>query len=95
MIGNDGRKPAMNARIFRGAISVTALLLASATAAEAYIGPGAGLSAIGSVVSVISAIFMAIAGFVWYPIKRFFKRSGTATPARRANVEAGIEPAHK
>ena len=37
----------------------------------AYIGPGAGLSAIGTVIALIGGILLAIVGFVWYPIKRF------------------------
>jgi hypothetical protein len=38
--------------------------------AYAYIGPGAGMTAIGTVVAFIGAILFAIVGFVWYPIKR-------------------------
>ena len=47
--------------------------------AYAYVGPGAGLSAIGSVFAVIAAVFMGVVGFVWYPIKRLLKR-GSKTP---------------
>jgi hypothetical protein len=39
-------------------------------AAEAYIGPGAGITVIGTVIALIGAILLAIVGFVWYPIKR-------------------------
>jgi len=45
-------------------------LLAAPQAAEAYIGPGAGITAIGTVVAFIGAIVFAILGFVCYPIKR-------------------------
>jgi hypothetical protein len=38
--------------------------------ADAYIGPGAGIGVIGTVVALLSAILFAIVGFVWYPIKR-------------------------
>lgn len=60
-------------RAFR--ISLTALLVPvlagiAPEAAHAYIGPGAGISAIGTVVALIGAILLAIVGFVWYPIKR-------------------------
>ena len=41
--------------------------------ANAYVGPGAGLSAIGSFLSLIFAFFVAILGFIWYPIKRLIK----------------------
>jgi hypothetical protein len=38
------------------------------------LGPGAGISAIGSVLAVIFALIAAIVGFVWYPIKRIFRK---------------------
>ena len=49
---------------------VAAVLIGLPREAAAYIGPGAGLSVIGTVVSVIGAVFLAILGFIWYPIKR-------------------------
>ncbi len=59
----------------RGAAAVLAgLALLSAPAAHAYVGPGAGLSAIGVLVALIGAIALAIVGFVWYPLKRLFRR---------------------
>ncbi len=56
------------------------LLIAAATPAAAYIGPGAGLGAIGTVIAVIGAVLLMIVGFVWYPVKRMLKR-------RKAPVE--------
>ena len=49
---------------------VVALLLASPGAAVAYIGPGAGITAIGTAIALIGAIILAIVGFIWYPVKR-------------------------
>jgi membrane protein implicated in regulation of membrane protease activity len=49
---------------------VTALLLALPGVALAYIGPGAGITAIGTAIALLGAIVLAIVGFVWYPIKR-------------------------
>lgn len=40
----------------------------------AYIGPGAGISAIGTAVAFIGAILLAIVGFVWYPVKRLLSK---------------------
>jgi hypothetical protein len=37
---------------------------------SAYIGPGAGISVIGTAVAFVGAVIFAIVGFVWYPIKR-------------------------
>ena len=51
-------------------------LLASAawpSMAAAYIGPGLGMSAIGSFLALIGAVFLGIVGFVWYPIKRLLR----------------------
>lgn len=41
--------------------------------AFAYIGPGAGISAIGSALALIAAVLLAIVGFVWYPLKRLLR----------------------
>ncbi len=46
----------------------------AATDALAYIGPGAGISAIGSLVALAATVALAIVGFVWYPIKRLRRR---------------------
>ena len=43
------------------------------TIAFAYVGPGAGLSAIGTVLALIGAVLLGIVGFVWYPIKRLLR----------------------
>lgn len=42
--------------------------------ATAYVGPGAGLTAIGTVLALIGAVLLGIFGFVWYPIKRLLRR---------------------
>jgi hypothetical protein len=44
------------------------------SAAHAYFGPGAGITAIGTVIALIGAVFLAIVGFIWYPIKRLRAR---------------------
>ncbi len=42
--------------------------------AEAYIGPGTGLSAIGAFLAVIFGLIVALFGFVWYPVKRVLRK---------------------
>lgn len=42
--------------------------------ATAYIGPGAGLSAIGAFLALFMAIIAALFGFLWYPVKRILKK---------------------
>lgn len=53
---------------------VLVITLSGPVWAEAYIGPGAGISAIGTVVALLGAILLAIVGFIWYPIKRLLLR---------------------
>lgn len=55
------------------ALAVLTFLLFSQPA-QAYIGPGAGLTAIGSFLALILAVVVAIVGFLWYPIKRMLKK---------------------
>jgi len=67
------------------------LLFVVATPADAYVGPGAGMSVIGAAIALIVGAFLAIIGFVWYPIKRLVRyfRQGRSTPQReigRAHV---------
>ena len=51
--------------------TIALLLFAIPQSAEAYIGPGAGISVIGTVIALFGAILLAIVGFIWYPVKRF------------------------
>ena len=64
----------MRPRFLILAVMLGLLLAASTNEAYAYVGPGAGLSAIGSLVSVVGALLLAVAGFVWYPVKRLLRR---------------------
>ena len=69
-------------RACRLPISLFAALAAfGPTAAHAYVGPGAGLTAIGTVLALAAAVLFALVGFIWYPMKRLLKRSSTRTPA--------------
>lgn len=55
------------------------LLTLSPALAHAYVGPGAGLSAIGSAIALILGLLVAILGFVWFPLKRLIKGKQGAT----------------
>ena len=61
-------------RITSLALTFAVLLFAMPRAAEAYIGPGAGLSAIGTIIALIGAVLLAVVGFVWYPLKRILRK---------------------
>ena len=54
---------------------LAALLLAlTPSAAQAYLGPGLGMGAIGVALGVIGSIFLAIVSVIWYPFKRLIRR---------------------
>ncbi|RLP55415.1 MAG: hypothetical protein D6160_06620 [Ketobacter sp.] len=57
--------------------------------ASAYVGPGAGLSAIGSLLALLLAIVVAFVGFFWYPIKRLIggKKGGATIEEDTIEVE--------
>ena len=55
-----------------------ALLLTSlgvSTPVLAYVGPGLGLTAIGSAIALLAAGVLAVVGFLWYPLKRLIGRN--------------------
>lgn len=56
--------------------------------AIAYIGPGAGLTAIGTFLALVAGLLVAIVGFVWYPIKRLIRRLNTVR-MRKKDGRAG------
>jgi hypothetical protein len=55
--------------------------------AHAYIGPGLGLGAIGAIVGIIVAVFLAIVGIIWYPFKRMMQK----LKAAKDNTSDGSE----
>jgi len=57
--------------------------------AHAYIGPGAGISAIGAALALIAAVFFAIVGFVWYPVKRLLRKRKAAADPAASKVKPG------
>ena len=75
----------MNARCL---LAVAFAGLTIPDAAWAYIGPGAGISAIGSLLAIIATLVFAIVGFVWFPVKRLMKRR----KAKRAGSSGDVPP---
>jgi hypothetical protein len=65
------------------------LLRVVATAADsgcgrpvtAYLGPGAVVSTLGAVLAVIAGVFIAVFGFIWYPVRRLIRRLRKHGPA--------------
>ncbi len=58
-------------------ISVLALLL-MASSAFAYVGPGAGISVLGSLLGILATIVLALVAIVMWPIRKMMKRRKAA-----------------
>lgn len=54
-------------------------ILAVPSQVFAYIGPGAGLSIVGSVLALVAAIIVGIFGFLWFPIRRLLRKRKQAS----------------
>lgn len=65
-------------------ILLTFTLLAPFNPALAYIGPGAGISVLGSLLSILATIFVAIGAILFWPLRKFMKR-------RKARLESVAE----
>ena len=66
-----------------------AMALFFAAPATAYIGPGSGLGAFGVLAGALAALGLAVVGFFWYPLKRWFARDNEA---EATDVEEPEEP---
>ena len=54
------------------------ILLTLVSPALAYIGPGAGISVLGSLLSILATIFVAIGAIIFWPLRKFIKRRKSA-----------------
>ncbi|MDP0930301.1 hypothetical protein Q0601_24280 [Paracoccus onubensis] len=68
--------PSRNSK--RGFALVLLFATLNAAPALAYVGPGAGLTAIGTMIAVIAVVILALVGFVWYPLKRLLRKKPTS-----------------
>ena len=66
--------------------ALLALLLVTSGQALAYIGPGAGISVVGSLLSILATFFVAIGAILFWPVRKLLKR-------RKARRETAAEPA--
>jgi len=55
-------------------ILLTCFLLVLVSPALAYIGPGAGISVVGSLLSILATFFVAIGAILFWPLRKLMKR---------------------
>lgn len=71
------KKDRQGGRAHRITVAVATLAILGVLApleAQAYVGPGAGITAIGTFLAFVAGMFFAIVGFIWYPIKRLRRK---------------------
>ena len=66
------------ARLF--ALLSAGIYVLSPSIGHAYIGPGAGLSAIGALLALVAVVIVTIVGFVWFPVKRLLRNRRKSKP---------------
>ena len=64
---------------------ITFLILALPTLSLAYVGPGAGITFLGALWAVITAIVLAIGGFLVWPIRAYIRRRKLNKQDKTAN----------
>ena len=57
------------------------LLALAAGPAQAYVGPGAGISVLGSLLGILATILVAIGAIVFWPVRKLVKRRKAAAAA--------------
>lgn len=67
------------------------LALAMAGPAQAYVGPGAGVTLIGAAIGLIVAVVVALGVVIMWPLRRAFKRK-RAGQADAAAASAKVDP---
>jgi len=72
-----------------GLVLAASSLLIFADSAQAYVGPGAGLGVIGTLIAFVGAVLLAIVGFVWYPIKRLLRQRASVPDTAAVQQTAG------
>ncbi len=72
---------------------LTVCLLFVASSADAYIGPGAGISVIGSLFTWIAGLLLAIFAVLFYPFRLIFRRMRKRMKEQQGETESGSEPA--
>jgi len=65
------------------------LLCLIASSADAYVGPGLSMGAIGAILGLIGSILLALLAFIWYPLKRFFRKTKSSRNHEGENDTVG------
>ena len=68
-----------------------ALVASLPTAVAAYVGPGAGITAIGALCALIEAVFLTLGGLLAWPVRAFFRRRKKASQKAEESVPGTVD----
>jgi len=77
---------------FLGRLSLIAVLGAAALPAMAYIGPGSGISVIGSLLGLLTTILIAVGAIVLFPFRKMLKRRSSKQPPDNPGSDSNADP---
>lgn len=75
-------------------LKIIALLLLSLAIGplHAYVGPGAGISVLGSLLGILATILVAMAAIIFWPVRKLMKRRKVAAQAdHKAAAPAAVD----
>lgn len=72
-------------------LCVFSLVILNPVLAQAYIGPGAGISAIGALWAVVLALVFAIGGLVIWPLRAMMRRKKAAATTSENVADSGTD----
>jgi len=68
---------AQSVRVVLALVTVALVVAAGPEAVHAYGGPGSVISGIGAFLAAVAALLAALFGFIWFPLKRLYKKMTT------------------
>lgn len=83
--GKQNRTPARKPVLLNSLLP--GLLLLLSTPVHAYVGPGAGLGMLGSLIGVVLAALLSLLGLVVIPLRMWFKRRKAQKPHGQDDME--------
>jgi hypothetical protein len=91
MLGEKGAKAMKSGR---WGLAIIAVLIAVPGVAAAYVGPGAGLGALGALLAVLASVLMAIGIVLYWPFRMLIRRLRATRPTpKREDAQDAQGPA--
>jgi hypothetical protein len=77
---------------FLGRLSLIAMLGTAALPAMAYIGPGSGISVIGSLLGLLTTVLITVGAIALFPFRKMLKRRSSKQPPENPGGDSHTDP---